>query len=419
MAFISLLDDRAKPKGSRDPLGFELVWSRFGREVVGNLTTITSSLENFAVALLGFHWANELVGEDNKENRQSAVREVFLRYEQLAGYLRYYANPNSNIMGVTRITERVENDGFMEVPIGTDSNAQILSDQASYGLWGLYSSALRDSGLIEGGERNLTERGLRIAVAIEQQLDKSTLINLLQRDALEKTRLKSMADGFSKALHEQEVTEELIEALMAGSDSRPLQAELWQWTKVIFQENRLQDSTDNTLGDYINQLKTLPLSDGLKKCLSDIETVERVLVALNNIFHFCQVKDGVPLSELVESLNKQAYDYFYLPEYLPELFPPSDFPRRDRIQQALSALKANDYEQAIKAVLALNAAVMKQRDGAPWVELEPGGQKIKVKVKNEAFKLASNEELVRNWDYDYFLGSYLSMAGSYLRAKHG
>ena len=38
MAFLSLLDERAKPKGSRDPLGFELVWSHFGRMVIGNLT---------------------------------------------------------------------------------------------------------------------------------------------------------------------------------------------------------------------------------------------------------------------------------------------------------------------------------------------------------------------------------------------
>jgi hypothetical protein len=60
MAFLSLIDERVKPKGSRDPLGFELVWSYFGRKVIGNLTTITSSMDNFAVALLGFYWANQL-----------------------------------------------------------------------------------------------------------------------------------------------------------------------------------------------------------------------------------------------------------------------------------------------------------------------------------------------------------------------
>ena len=89
MPFLSLLDDRAKPKGSRDPLGFELVWTHFGRQVIGNLTTITSSLNNFAVALLGFHWTNELHAHLPQNQRQFHIRESFLRYEQLTGYLRH------------------------------------------------------------------------------------------------------------------------------------------------------------------------------------------------------------------------------------------------------------------------------------------------------------------------------------------
>ncbi len=81
MPFLSLLDDRAKPKGSRDPLGFELFWSFFGRRLIGNLTTITSSMDNFAVALLGFYWANELVDEKDDTRRNKKLREVFLHYE--------------------------------------------------------------------------------------------------------------------------------------------------------------------------------------------------------------------------------------------------------------------------------------------------------------------------------------------------
>ncbi len=102
MAFLSLLDDRLKPKGSRDPLGFEQVWTKFGREVVGNLTTITDSLENFAVALLGFYWANELNQGGDDKDRQKRVSSTFLSYEQLAAYLRYSGRSNS-IMGITKV----------------------------------------------------------------------------------------------------------------------------------------------------------------------------------------------------------------------------------------------------------------------------------------------------------------------------
>jgi hypothetical protein len=92
LAFLSVLDDRAKPKGSRDPLGFELVWTHYGRRVIGNLTTVTSSLNNFAVALVGFKWANELCAHFPDGERQAKIREIFLRYEQLTGYLRFLAD---------------------------------------------------------------------------------------------------------------------------------------------------------------------------------------------------------------------------------------------------------------------------------------------------------------------------------------
>lgn len=86
MPFLSLLDDRAKTKGSRDPLGFELVWTQLGRKVVGNLTTITDSVESFIVALLGFYWVHQLNDNADKDNREKLIRDTFLRYEQLAAY---------------------------------------------------------------------------------------------------------------------------------------------------------------------------------------------------------------------------------------------------------------------------------------------------------------------------------------------
>lgn len=118
MAFLSLLDDRAKPKGSRDPLGFELVWTHFGRKAIGNLTTITSSITNFAVALLGFHWANQLHEHTPNSSRHKSVRESFIRYEQLAGYLRYLGN-DKQLMGITRVSKRIEANELLSFGIGS------------------------------------------------------------------------------------------------------------------------------------------------------------------------------------------------------------------------------------------------------------------------------------------------------------
>jgi len=44
---LSKQDPRELPKGSRDPLGFEILWTQYGRRIIGNLTTITGSIEEF------------------------------------------------------------------------------------------------------------------------------------------------------------------------------------------------------------------------------------------------------------------------------------------------------------------------------------------------------------------------------------
>jgi hypothetical protein len=50
--FLSDLDSRAAVKGSRDPLGVQQIWTRPGRHVVGNLTTVSNSVRGFTTLLL-------------------------------------------------------------------------------------------------------------------------------------------------------------------------------------------------------------------------------------------------------------------------------------------------------------------------------------------------------------------------------
>lgn len=53
MFFLSELDPTIALKSSRDPLGFQVIWSSFGRELAGNLTTVTTSVRGFTTFLLG------------------------------------------------------------------------------------------------------------------------------------------------------------------------------------------------------------------------------------------------------------------------------------------------------------------------------------------------------------------------------
>ncbi|EED31273.1 hypothetical protein NOR53_2493 [gamma proteobacterium NOR5-3] len=406
MAFLSLLDDREKPKGSRDPLGFEMVWSHYGREVVGNLTTITSSISNFAVALLGFKWANELALHLPEHARHLEVRETFLRYEQLTGYLRYLAGDKA-LMGITRIGRRIEEPAG-RVSFGLDTDQQILSDQASYGMWGLYSSAMRDTQLVHGDDRLLTALGMDIAAIIERKLDKDALIKLFRsKRKVRADELTSFAKPFLAAINQKRVRDRLLHALMNGNPHKRLQQEMWDVTQKLANA----DARIRGVADFIDQVARQTQEPTLQKCLIDIQQVERLLVASNNVFHYCRRKDGESVGNIVKELD-QRYEYSHLPMNL-DL---SQVPRGERLREILDSFRAGNTAQAVQQILELNRIVMAQRGGAPWVEAE-SSKHLRVRVPSELAALKSQNELEKDWDYDYFLGSFIQIASDGLKAQ--
>lgn len=404
MAFLSLMDDRAKPKGSRDPLGFELVWSYFGRKVISNLTTITSSMDNFAVALLGFYWANQLAPVDGEESvKHKQIREVFLRYEQLTGYVRYFGGA-TDIMGITRVKKRIHDDSF-KITLGLTTEQQILSDQASYGLWGLYSSAARDTELVAGNNRTVTILGQTITQVILQQLGSvgDELFSLLtSRKLLDRKQLKRMAKPFMKAIQHENVQKPLLQALMSGNDPEGVQNELWLITRNSFSK---KTERPENIEEFIQLILEGKPGERLAQYMHDIVATERLLVSANNIFHYSRRKDGASLAEIVDELGKKKYSYAHLPETLPD----DNFPRREQLLSILEALHNDEMPRAINELLQLNKEVMQQRSGAPWVEVETGNT-LRVKVKSEKAELRSQSDIEQRWDYDYFLGSFLNIA---------
>ena len=406
MPFLSLLDDRAKPKGSRDPLGFELVWTHFGRKVVGNLTTITSSVENFTVALLGFYWAHQIHGNADKDSRERLIRETFLRYEQLAAYLRYQSG-SKEIMGITRVHKHMTDQAES---LAISLKAQILSNQASYGLWGLYSSALKDSGLVEGSDRKLTAEGMDLAATIAQGLNANEFIQLFRVDGqLSRHECERLAPQFWHAIRKETVRQNLTHILLRGrhNQSASVQEGLFAATEKLVRAGKLTGKFSQNL----NQVQSVG-SPELQKCLEEIQRVERVLVAANNVFYYLLTQDHRPVSSVVEQIESQAYDYEHLPETLPQ-----GMTRRSSLCEINDNLRARNHWGAVSAVIKLNAEVMKARGGAPWVTYD--GDILNVKVKSETAVLRSREALLDDWDYDYFLGSYFRIAKANLEERNG
>ncbi|MDV6034406.1 MAG: hypothetical protein F9B45_30800 [Phycisphaera sp. RhM] len=100
-------------KGSRDPLGIQQVWTRMGRHVFGNLTTVSNSVRDFTTLLLGYYFADQLADELGPGSELS----TFLKWEQLAAYSRATVNNDFAFRGTERVKRNL-----------SDGNKVSLSD---------------------------------------------------------------------------------------------------------------------------------------------------------------------------------------------------------------------------------------------------------------------------------------------------
>ena len=153
MRFLTDLDPQLQIKGSRDPLGVQTIWVRLGRQVIGNLTTVSTSVRDFTTLLLGYYFAERVAREFGGDGDIA----VFLRWEQLAAYARGEINSDWSFRGVLRVKKNLQDGARFR--LGIDPSCQILSNQKTYGLWGLYTVPATASGLVEGDPKRLTVAG--------------------------------------------------------------------------------------------------------------------------------------------------------------------------------------------------------------------------------------------------------------------
>ena len=151
MPFFTDYSPNLKAKGSVDPLGFEALWSQQGRRIIKNLTTITDDFYEFQTTLCGLALAEQYCEGDTKKQL-----EIFLRFEQLCAYARS-RDSEVSVRGTTRVRKAMPDKIIIDPEQG-----QILSNQKQYGLWGLYTVALRNTGWVEHDSRFLTAEGKRV-----------------------------------------------------------------------------------------------------------------------------------------------------------------------------------------------------------------------------------------------------------------
>ena len=426
MPFLTQIDSRAQVRGSRDPLGVQAIWTRMGRHVVGNLTTVSTSVRDFTTTLLGFYFAERVA----EEKETSDDLNVFLRWEQLADYARGGINGDWSFRGTERAKKNWNESD--KIRLGIDAASLILSDQKTYGLWGLYSVPSRTSGLLEGSPTRLTAP---VRECVEENympmLDGKTraggeaFVDMLSKRSaeLKKERDGKVLDAVAKALKPKFSSAEralYVSHLVEGG----LQDETKGGQKLLAEVLRSTLKVPNwelspaAVRDMAKKCRTekTDVGDQVAAYLERILAAERLLAPCVSFFGYLLGSDGQSLDNVAKSVKDRwgsgvrSIDVVALQSIEIELRDASGEPASGQRWIAIAtALREGDYAEATRVLLVQNRDVMAMRGGAaPWAEMRDG--KLHVKFAAEVSDLPTKKDLVSHWTHPYFIPSLREIA---------
>ena len=437
LPFLTKLDSRAAIKGSRDPLGIQPLWTRLGRDIVGNLTTVSNSVTDFSVLLLGFHFVETVAATRGSEYDLA----TFLKWEQLAAYARAN-NDDYGFRGTDRVRRRVGEK--KPWPLSIDSDAQILSDQKNYGLWGLYTVPAKSSGLIDSEPPRLTSEARDVVQAeFLRQIDQTSprsikhITSCVSSDRYVLNRKKvadaQMLDAVGKAVAmpgartRELFHEHLLNGGKSAHDTRGRQrvlSELLTDTLTV-KDWRISPQSLLELAQRAGK-KHGEVGQSLEARLKRIYAAESVLAPGAALFQHLLGCDGQDPDNIASNLHKHWGAVFQttIPRAEVEAWTSEmrswkgglpDAPTR--WLQLSDTLHSARYRDAIELVLKQNADVMQSRSvAAPWIVVA-SNRRLSVRFKDEsAARLPTRDEIPGLWRHPYFIQSLRDVAG-YLEVR--
>lgn len=432
--FLTAIDPNRAVKGSRDPLGFQTLWTHYGRQVVSNLTTVTTSIPSFTTLLLGLHYAAQLI--DGEDCAQDDLIPIFLRFEQIAAYSRYARGRDNGIdleiRGIDRVSRRM--DDRQKARISTDREHMILSDQKTYGIWGLYTVAAKTSGLIEAN-------GFRLTPAAEKFVSEHILVpkkgftSNINRAILsflvangkefrpfdsDSSVAAALANAHEPKYSNSELGFFTTHLLHGGTDKRgEIQERFWQLLFSLNTSLRTRISWGNDFS--MPELKQLIDMAGAKndeqlaERLVHVQRLEELLVPLEAIFNFMMTQDGQTTGSISRQVSKEwktglkHINDKALKKQFSVLAGDFTLTTKERLSNLALSLRNGEFENVLRELLVQNKEVMERRGSAPWIEIK--NEVLNVKFRERGSDLPAKSDVAETWKNNYFLGSLKSIGG--------
>ncbi|MCP5150368.1 MAG: hypothetical protein H6982_06395 [Chromatiales bacterium] len=413
--FLTLEDPNAKIKGSRDSLGLQPIWARFARHVVSNLTMQTTSVRGFTTLLLGRYFGARLI-EEGRVPPEAAL-DVFLRMEQLAAYARHVAHGvQGEIRGVERVRAHLQEQRG-RVHIEADRRGYILGDQKVTGLWGLYSVAARVSGWIDAGPvgiRPVARAFVEAHYLPRLEAVRAPLTQLLARGGRLQARvgeplIDAVASVLPNAFSAAEVAfygEHLRDGLHVGGAAPGRQQ---RFRSLLEAETDLDAPLDRAEALRLVEAAE-PVDPDLSHRLRRIVALESALAPADALFDFVLTRHGQTPAAIAQTLRAHwgaavpNLDPGVFRALIPEVAEAATAEIAAEVDHCQGALARGDYALAVRAVLAWNAAVMRERSAGPWVVLDAGGR-LDVRYRGAEQALPDANALSTLWRHPYFVDS--------------
>ncbi len=430
MAFLTDLDSRAAIKGSRDPLATQSIWVPLGRKIVGNLSTVSTSVRDFTVLMLGF-WLIERAVEQGADEPEVSL---FLKWEQLAGYVRV-----EHKLGAFRGVDRARANRAQgsKLTLSADRAHQILSNQKIYGLWGLYTVPGRSSGLLADDPLRLTPRarefvermylpvlskaGFRDGNAlVKLLLARTARIDLEGKDAALGKALASILRADRMTVAERTFYDDVLVQGGPGDDTEGRQRRL---AALLFETVDDEDFafSPQTMDELAKAAGDRDEAGSLAMRLERIRYCESMLAPAARLFGYLLARDGKRPEEIADEVRETwgtGLGHLNLPR-IAEL--------RDELTLILGGaegaerwlaiagdLRHGRYEDVVLRLIQHNKVVMQQRGGAaPWVELRQG--RLHVAFRDEDGELTEKKSLPSLWRSSYFLDALRSVVAQVRR----
>ena len=382
MYYFSALDPNFRIKGSRDPLGFQTIWSGKGREVVAHLSTVSSSLADFMILAYATYF--------HKDKDPKYFLNLFIKFEQACAYARRHFNNEESFNGATfvgkNIGERADQNAFS---CSLHSKDTILSNQRAYGVYGKYVRPFRDMGIAEDES---------FSSIMEEALEKT-----------DKNQLLSIVERMNKNKEVVLTADEL--KIVADLIKQPTPDEKSLYRKYILEVPHLDHCQKNLyqvlknsniprhefhLYSFIRAVQDHPeAGNELKEALAKIEDTERILYPMNQGFTYMLNTPYWDLQSILEDpvldgINTTAQDGF------PE----------DQTMQKLQDIFTLDKSEKIRQIVERNKQVCERRGSRAWIEQEPEGYRV---LYGENGQNIDQIDYEQGYGYPYFLPTYLSL----------